>query len=155
MACRPLPPPRRPVGARASTCWRCAAADARPSPIRASRLLRAAIPRRSRWRRHVPIAALLARPRRAGAGVGAPRDHQDVPTQKTSIILALDESGSMCSTDVHPNRLEPWRRRGAREFVNSQPGGTQIGLVLFNVFAELAVAPTSDRGALDQRSLAT
>ena len=65
----------------------------------------------------------------------------DVPAQKTSIILALDESGSMCSTDVKPNRLTV-AQRGALQFVNSEPSGTQIGLVLFNVYAELAVHPT-------------
>ena len=43
----------------------------------------------------------------------------------------------------------PWPSRRRVKFVNSEPGGTQIGLVLFNVFAELAVPPTTDRGALD------
>ena len=72
----------------------------------------------------------------------------DVPTQKTSIILALDESGSMCSTDLLPNRLSV-AQKAALQFVNSEPSGTQIGLVLFSAFAELAVPPTSDRAALD------
>jgi Ca-activated chloride channel family protein len=72
----------------------------------------------------------------------------DVPAQKTSIILALDESGSMCSTDVRPDRLAV-AQQGARRFINSEPSGTQIGLVLFNVYAEIAVRPTTDRGALD------
>jgi Ca-activated chloride channel family protein len=111
-------------------------------------LVRAAMPRRSRWLRHVPVAALLA-----GIGVLAiasarPELTRDVPAQKTSIILALDESGSMCSTDLSPNRLAV-AQQAALKFVNSEPAGTQIGLVLFNVFAELAVPPTSNRGALD------
>ena len=37
----------------------------------------------------------------------------------------------------------------AREFVDSQPNGTQMGLVVFSGFAELAVPPTTDRSALD------
>ncbi len=111
-------------------------------------LVRAAMPRRSRWLRHVPVAALLA-----GIGVLAiasawPELTREVPAQKTSIILALDESGSMCSTDLSPNRLAV-AQQAAVKFVNSEPAGTQIGLVLFNVFAELAVPPTSNRGALD------
>ncbi len=111
-------------------------------------LLRAAIPRRTRWLRHVPVAVLLAAIGVLAIASARPEITRTVPAQKTSIILALDESGSMCSTDVAPNRLAV-AQRAALRFVNSQPDGTQIGLVLFNVYAELAVAPTSDRGALD------
>jgi Ca-activated chloride channel homolog len=111
-------------------------------------LLRAAVPRRSRWLRHVPVAALLAAIGVLAIASARPEITRDVPAQKTSIILALDESGSMCSTDLLPDRLAV-AQRGALHFVNSEPSGTQIGLVLFNVFAELAVPPTTDRGALD------
>jgi Ca-activated chloride channel family protein len=111
-------------------------------------LLRAAIPRRTRWLRHVPVAALLAAIGVLAIASARPQITRDVPAQRTSIILALDESGSMCSTDVRPDRLAV-AQRGARQFINSEPGGTQIGLVLFNVFAELAVPPTTDRGTLD------
>jgi Ca-activated chloride channel family protein len=111
-------------------------------------LLRAAVPRRSRWLRHVPVAALLAAIGVLAIASARPEISRDVPAQKTSIILALDESGSMCSTDLLPDRLAV-AQRGALRFINEEPAGTQIGLVLFNVFAELAVAPTSNRGALD------
>ncbi len=111
-------------------------------------LLRTAIPRRSRWTRHVAIAALLLSLGVLALASARPELTRNVPTQKTSIILALDESGSMCSTDIRPNRLAV-AQKGALQFVNSQPSDTPIGLVLFNVFAELAVAPTTDRGALD------
>ena len=111
-------------------------------------LLRAAIPRRTRWLRHVPVAALLAAIGVLAVASARPEITADVPAQRTSIILALDESGSMCSTDVSPNRLTV-AQRGARQFVNSEPSGTQIGLVLFNVFAEVAVHPTANRAVLD------
>ena len=78
-----------------------------------------------------------------------PQITTDVPTENTSIILALDESGSMCSTDILPNRLAA-AQKAALRFVNSEPAGIQIGLVLFNGFAELAVPPTTDRRALDK-----
>ena len=111
-------------------------------------LLRAAVPPRTRWLRHVPVAALLAAVGVLAIASARPELTRDVPAQKTSIILALDESGSMCSTDLLPDRLAV-AQRGALQFVNSEPSGTQIGLVLFNVFAELAVPPTTDRGTLD------
>jgi Ca-activated chloride channel homolog len=112
-------------------------------------LLRAAIPRRSRWLRHLPVAVLLAAIGVLAIASARPQITEDVPAQKTSIILALDESGSMCSTDISPDRLAV-AQQGARKFINAEPGGTQIGLVLFSVSAQLVVAPTNDRGALDQ-----
>jgi Ca-activated chloride channel family protein len=78
-----------------------------------------------------------------------PQLTSDVPVSKTTIILALDESGSMCLTDVLPNRLTV-AQRAAREFVDAQPKGAQMGLVVFAGYAELAVPPTTDRSALDR-----
>ena len=112
-------------------------------------LLRAAVPRRSRWRRHVPIALLLLGLAVLAVASARPQITSKVPKSQTTIILALDESGSMCSTDVYPDRLSR-AEKGAREFVNSQPSGTRIGLVAFSGFAELAVPPTRDRAALDR-----
>ena len=112
-------------------------------------LLRTAIPRRSRWLRHVPVAALLTCLGMLAIASARPELTTDVPTQKTSVILALDESGSMCSTDLLPNRLAV-AQKAALQFADSQPGGTQIGLVVFSAFAELAVAPTRDRTSLDR-----
>jgi Ca-activated chloride channel homolog len=112
-------------------------------------LLRAAIPRRSRWRRHLPVALLLASLGVLAVASARPQLTSAVPLSQTSIILALDESGSMCSTDVPPNRLTV-AQSAARQFVNSQPKGTEMGLVEFSGFAELAVPPTRDRQALDR-----
>ena len=112
-------------------------------------LLRAALPRASRWRRYLPIAALLASLAVLGVASARPQLTTDVPVGQTSIILALDDSGSMCSTDLLPNRLSV-AQSAAREFVDSQPGGTRMGLVVFSSFAELTVAPTRDHRALDR-----
>jgi Ca-activated chloride channel homolog len=112
-------------------------------------LLRAAIPARSRWRRHIPVALLLTTLAVLAVASARPQITSDVPAAQTSIILALDDSASMCSTDVLPNRLSG-AQKAAREFVNAQPKGTRMGLVVFSGFAELAVAPTRERKALDQ-----
>jgi Ca-activated chloride channel homolog len=111
-------------------------------------LLRTAVPRRSTWRRHIPIALLLTSLGVLAVASARPQLTSAVPLSQTSIILALDESGSMCSTDLLPNRLSV-AQSAARQFVNSQPSGTQMGLVEFSGFAELAVAPTRDRRAMD------
>ena len=63
------------------------------------------------------------------------------------MILALDVSGSMCATDVEPNRLTA-AQAAVRDFVQTQDPSTRIGLVLFSGFAQVAVAPTTDREPL-------
>ena len=64
---------------------------------------------------------------------------REVPIARTSIILALDVSRSMCSTDVKPNRLAV-AQEAARAFVQKQPQGIRMGLVVFSGFAELTRA---------------
>jgi Ca-activated chloride channel family protein len=110
-------------------------------------LVRAAVPKRSRWKRHIPVALFLASI--AGLGVAAARPQMSVkvPLGRTSVILALDVSRSMCATDVQPNRLDV-AQQAARSFVKDQVAGTRIGLVAFAGFAELIVPPTTDRQKL-------
>jgi Ca-activated chloride channel family protein len=62
-------------------------------------------------------------------------------------MLALDVSGSMCSTDVKPNRITA-AEQAASAFVKSQPGGPRIGLVAFASTAVVLVPPTADTDQL-------
>ena len=105
------------------------------------------LPSRSRWQRHLPIALLLASLAALGVAAGRPHVERDVPIARTSIILALDVSGSMCATDVKPNRLAV-AQEATRAFVEDQPDEVRMGLVIFSGFAELAVPPTTDRAPL-------
>jgi Ca-activated chloride channel family protein len=110
-------------------------------------LLRSVLPRRKRWQRHLPIALLLGSLVALCLAAGRPHVERDVPFARTSIILALDVSGSMCSTDVEPNRLAV-AQEATREFVEDQPYDVRMGLVIFSGFAELAVPPTTERAEL-------
>jgi len=110
-------------------------------------LLRSVLPRRKRWQRHLPIALLLLSLVALGIAAGRPHVERDVPYARTSIILALDVSGSMCSTDVKPNRLAV-AQEATRAFVEDQPDEARMGLVVFSGFAELAVPPTTERDEL-------
>jgi Ca-activated chloride channel family protein len=107
-------------------------------------LIRAALPRRSRWRRHVPVALLLASVAGLAFATARPEVAREVPLSRTSIILTLDVSGSMCSTDIEPNRLTV-AQEAARAFVKDQVAGTRIGIVAFAGFAQLIVPPTTDK----------
>jgi Ca-activated chloride channel homolog len=106
-------------------------------------LVRTALPGRSRWRRRIP--AVLLTLGLAVLAVGAARPQATVPVASSSatIMLALDVSGSMCSTDVKPNRITA-AEQAAAAFINSQTGGPHIGLVAFAGTAVVLVPPTAD-----------
>ncbi|GIF10150.1 VWA domain-containing protein [Actinoplanes teichomyceticus] len=110
-------------------------------------LIRAALPGRSAWHRRLPTYLFLAGLAALAGAVARPQARLTVPAERTSILLAIDVSGSMCSTDVPPNRLSA-AVEAARDFVGSQDGGTKIGLVAFAGIAGLLVAPTTDRDQL-------
>jgi Ca-activated chloride channel homolog len=56
---------------------------------------------------------------------------------RTTIILALDISKSMCMRDIQPTRLDV-AKGAALSFVDHEVIGTQVGIVAFASFAELA-----------------
>jgi Ca-activated chloride channel family protein len=101
----------------------------------------------SRFRRHVPpllfflaLAALLL-------AVARPTATVTLPTQKQTIILALDSSGSMRAKDVEPSRLVAMQN-AAKQFVADASPRTKIGVVTFASTAALVQPPTDDREAV-------
>ncbi len=59
-----------------------------------------------------------------------------------AVVLCIDTSGSMASTDVSPTRSEA-SRAAALTFINGVPDGTRIGLVAFSA-AALPLGPLTD-----------
>jgi Ca-activated chloride channel family protein len=112
-------------------------------------LIREALPETSRWRRHLPFALFLLGLASLIIALARPAAVVEVPLSRTTIILALDVSRSMCATDVPPNRLAV-AQQAALAFIEAQPAGTQMGLVAFAGFAEIIVPPTQDKEALQQ-----
>lgn len=110
-------------------------------------LVRAAVPSSRRWRRHVPVALVLLALLFLGLAASRPQVEAQVPVRGGGVVMAVDVSGSMCATDVDPNRLAA-AQDAVREFVSSQDDDTRIGLVLFSGFAQVAVSPTTDREPL-------
>jgi Ca-activated chloride channel homolog len=110
-------------------------------------LVRAALPGRSLWRRRIPLWLFAAGLIVLATGAARPQASVPVPSNSASILLAIDVSGSMCSTDVAPNRLTA-AQQAAREFVEAQEDGTRIGLVTFSGTAGLLVEPTADKDTL-------
>jgi Ca-activated chloride channel homolog len=106
-------------------------------------LVRIAVPGRSRWRRRIPAALLAVG--LAVLAVGAARPQATVPVASSSatIMLAIDTSGSMCATDVAPNRITA-AEQSAGAFIKSQSGGPRIGIVVFSGTAVVLVPPTAN-----------
>ena len=110
-------------------------------------LVRDAMPGSSRLRRHLPFVLFVAALGALVVAMARPVVVLSVPTNQTTIILTIDVSGSMCSSDIPPSRLEA-AETAAASFINSQSSTTRIGIVAFSGFAEVVQAPTNDRTAL-------
>ncbi|TMG21654.1 MAG: VWA domain-containing protein [Chloroflexi bacterium] len=130
----------------------------RPSGVRYSSLslVRTAQPGSSRLRRHLPFALFVVGLASLAVALSRPVTIVSVPAGQTTIILAIDVSGSMCSTDIQPTRLQA-AEDAASSFIQRQGSTTQIGIVAFAGFAELVQSPTNDQELLLDavRSLAT
>jgi Ca-activated chloride channel family protein len=110
-------------------------------------LVRDAEPGSSRMRRHLPFVLLVAALGALVVAMARPVVILAVPTNQTTIILTIDVSGSMCSSDVPPSRLEA-AEAAAAAFISSQSSSTRIGIVAFSSFAEVVQSPTNDQTAL-------
>jgi Ca-activated chloride channel family protein len=112
-------------------------------------LIREALPKRSRWRQHVPFALFTLALVCLATAVARPVAAVTVPLSRTTIILAIDVSRSMCATDVDPNRLTV-AQEAALAFVEDHADEVRIGIVAFASFAEIVVPPTNDKAALKE-----
>ena len=110
-------------------------------------LVRAALPGRRRWTRLLPAMLLMLGFATLAVGAARPQATVPVASNSTTIMLAMDVSGSMCSTDVEPNRITV-AQKAAIAFIEAQRGRTRIGLVAFAGVAGLQVPPTTDTDKL-------
>ena len=112
-------------------------------------LIREALPKRSRWRQHLPFGLFVLALACLATAVARPVAAVTVPLNRTTIILAIDVSRSMCATDVDPNRLTV-AQEAALAFVEDQADDVRIGIVAFAGFAQIVVPPTNDKRALKE-----
>jgi Ca-activated chloride channel family protein len=119
-------------------------------------LVRAALPRYSRLRRHFPFAMFLLGLCSLIIALARPVRVVAVPSGQATIILTIDVSGSMRQVDIQPSRLEA-AQAAALSFIQRQKATTRIGIVAFGGYAELILPPTSNQEALQLavRSLTT
>ena len=87
----------------------------------------------------------------AGIAIARPAVVATVPVHDAAIVLCIDTSGSMASTDVVPTRSQA-SRDAALTFINGVPDGTRIGLVAFAAQA-FPLGPLSDDRAAARDAL--
>jgi Ca-activated chloride channel family protein len=119
-------------------------------------LVREALPHQSWLRRHLPVVLFLIALTSLVIALTRPVTIVSVPAGQTAILLTIDVSRSMCSTDIQPSRIEA-AEAAALSFIQKQQATTQIGIVAFSGYAELIQPPTNDTELLQAaiESLAT
>jgi Ca-activated chloride channel family protein len=99
------------------------------------------------WRRHLSPVLYLAGLALLLAALARPQAAVRLPRLQGTVILAFDVSGSMAADDLKPNRMQA-ARSAAREFVQRQPPGIQVGVVAFSEGGFSVQAPTHDQAAI-------
>jgi Ca-activated chloride channel family protein len=117
--------------------------DTRAAAWAAPALLPNMIERPPPWRRHLPIALLLAGVALLLVGFARPHATFNVKRQEATVVLVLDVSGSMAANDVQPSRLAA-ARAAAERFVDGLPQGYQISVVTFSDHTSVVAPPTRD-----------
>ena len=106
-------------------------------------LVREALAKQSWLRKHFPFLLFLLALSSLILALTRPVATVLIPSNEATVILAMDVSLSMCSTDIAPNRLEV-AKDAAMSFVQDNSSGRHVGLVAFAGFAELIQPPTTD-----------
>ncbi|WP_329791459.1 VWA domain-containing protein [Lentzea sp. DG1S-22] len=94
--------------------------------------------------RHLPAAVTLLALVIFTIGLAGPTAEAQVPRDRATVMLVLDESLFMDATDVPPSRLDAVKA-AATDFVKGLPAHVNLGLVTFAGMATVLVAPTTLR----------
>jgi Ca-activated chloride channel family protein len=112
-------------------------------------LLKTIAPKGLGWRRHLPAVAFILTLLILAAALARPSMDTKQPLERATIMLAIDVSLSMESTDVTPTRILA-AETAAKEFVRTLPAGYNVGLVAFAKSADVLVSPTKERDTIVQ-----
>ena len=104
------------------------------------------------WRRYLPPAVFLLALATTLVALARPHVPTLVPGDNATVILVIDDSGSMHAEDVKPTRLAA-AQEAVRAFLDKVPGRVRVGLIVFSGEPSIATPPTTDhdlvRSAVD------
>ncbi len=101
------------------------------------------------WRRHVPPLLMLGAVTAALLAAARPIATIALPSDKQTIMLAIDVSASMRATDVLPNRMTA-AQNAAKSFIRELPRHVKVGIVAFAGSAQMAQLPTQSHEDLER-----
>lgn len=107
-------------------------------------VLRGVSSRVSGVRRYAPLALVAVALALLGIAVAGPHVTRSAPVENATVVLVVDTSRSMLSTDVRPTRLDA-AKAAAQTFLERAPGKLRVGLVTFSGDVSVAAVPTRDR----------
>lgn len=99
------------------------------------------------WRRHLTALLLAAALALLCVSVARPQMTIMAPSERATVVLALDVSGSMRAQDVEPTRLDA-ARTAMEHFLDRVPDEVRVGLILFSSEPYVAVPPTHDHDSV-------
>jgi Ca-activated chloride channel family protein len=103
-------------------------------------------------RRYAPLALVTAALALLGIAVAGPHVTRSAPVENATVVLVVDTSRSMLSTDVRPTRLDAAKAAASR-FLERAPDKLRVGLVTFSGDVSVGAVPTRDRDRV-RRSVA-
>jgi Ca-activated chloride channel family protein len=104
-------------------------------------IVRQALGRSQRWRRHLPAALLLGAVAASIIAAARPAAKVTLPADYMTLILAIDVSRSMLANDVEPSRIEA-AQSAARSFIQELPSNVRAGIVTFAGTAQVVQGVT-------------
>jgi Ca-activated chloride channel family protein len=120
-------------------------------------LLEKIAPKSQGWIRHLPAILIILSLLLFTVALAGPTAEQKVPRNRATVMLVIDVSLSMESTDVAPTRLAA-AQVAAKSFAQGMTPGVNLGLISFAGTATVLVAPTTERSgvvkAIDNLKLA-
>jgi Ca-activated chloride channel homolog len=95
-------------------------------------------------RRHIPALIFLAGITILLFSLARPQATMGVPKIEGTVMLTFDVSGSMAAEDLQPTRMEV-AKAASTQFVEKQPSGISIGVVVFSDGGISVQPPTDNR----------
>jgi Ca-activated chloride channel homolog len=99
------------------------------------------------WRRILPLLLYLLAATVLLVALARPEATAQVPRDQATIMLVMDTSLSMRTTDVAPSRIEA-AREAADAFLEQIPDRFKVGLVTFAAAPSVQALPTTDKEAI-------
>ena len=112
-------------------------------------LLASVAQRRQRPLALIPLLLFLLALGSATAALARPRAVISTPSDRATVVLLVDVSGSMRADDVKPTRLDA-AANAMSAFVDRLPAQVRAGLISFSSGPNVLVPPTTDRALMHE-----